>query len=72
AVYSLSGFTAAFLAPRAPAGAAASLYLMCSLPADTWIRLLVWMGIGLIIYFFYGRANAARVRAEKEQAQLTR
>jgi len=56
----------------APAGAAASLYLMCSLPADTWIRLVVWMGIGLVIYFFYGRANAARVRAEKEQAQLTR
>ena len=54
----------------APAGAAASLYLMCSLPADTWIRLLVWMGLGLIIYFFYGRANAARVRAEKEESAI--
>jgi APA family basic amino acid/polyamine antiporter len=54
----------------APAGAAASLYLMCSLPADTWIRLVVWMGLGLIIYFFYGRANAARVRAEKKESAI--
>jgi len=49
----------------APAGAAASLYLMCSLPLDTWMRLIVWMLIGLLIYFGYGRANAARVRAER-------
>jgi APA family basic amino acid/polyamine antiporter len=51
----------------APAGAAASLYLMISLPFDTWVRLFVWMGLGLVIYFAYGRANAARVRAEKAE-----
>jgi APA family basic amino acid/polyamine antiporter len=27
--------------------------LMLSLPADTWIRLAVWTGLGLIVYFAY-------------------
>jgi APA family basic amino acid/polyamine antiporter len=26
---------------------------MYTLPSDTWIRLLVWMAIGLLIYFTY-------------------
>lgn len=28
-------------------------YLMNSLPIDTWIRLIVWMSIGLVVYFAY-------------------
>ncbi len=27
---------------------------MATLPGDTWIRLIVWMVIGLLIYFLYG------------------
>ena len=27
--------------------------LMLSLPVETWIRFFVWLGIGLVIYFFY-------------------
>ena len=46
----------------APAGAICSFYLMLGLPSDTWIRLIVWMAIGLVIYFAYGKKNAAAVR----------
>jgi APA family basic amino acid/polyamine antiporter len=42
----------------APAGAATSIFLMCGLPPDTWIRLAVWLAIGLAIYFFYGRKHS--------------
>jgi APA family basic amino acid/polyamine antiporter len=42
----------------APAGALSALALMLGLPADTWMRLLVWMLIGLAIYFLYGARKA--------------
>ena len=31
---------------------------MCSLPRDTWIRLLAWMAIGLVIYFTYSHRSS--------------
>lgn len=34
-------------------GAAVCLAQMIALPFDTWLRLLLWMGIGFIIYFTY-------------------
>lgn len=37
----------------APAGVAASLYLISSLPSATFVRLLVWMALGLVVYFGY-------------------
>jgi APA family basic amino acid/polyamine antiporter len=33
-------------------------YMMASLPADTWIRLIVWMALGLVIYFAYSRSHS--------------
>jgi APA family basic amino acid/polyamine antiporter len=37
-------------------------YLMSGLPLATWIRLFVWLAIGLTIYFTYGRFRAAALR----------
>jgi APA family basic amino acid/polyamine antiporter len=39
-------------------GVLSCLGLMATLPADTWLRLLVWMAIGLLIYFGYGRRHS--------------
>jgi len=39
-------------------GIGVSLYLMLSLPAVTWERLLIWLAIGLVIYFLYGRIHS--------------
>lgn len=36
----------------------ACLYLMLNLPVETWLRFFVWMVIGAIIYFMYGRWNS--------------
>lgn len=36
----------------------ACVYLMVNLVVETWIRFLVWLALGLVIYFAYGRRNA--------------
>jgi APA family basic amino acid/polyamine antiporter len=47
------------LVPLVPIlGAFFCLYLMASLREATWYRLLVWLGIGLVIYFSYGRFHS--------------
>jgi basic amino acid/polyamine antiporter, APA family len=39
-------------------------YMMASLPWATWERLIVWMIIGLVIYFLYSRSHSKLARAE--------
>jgi APA family basic amino acid/polyamine antiporter len=39
-------------------GILSCLMLMFSLPADNWLRLLVWLLIGFVIYFAYGRHHS--------------
>ena len=39
-------------------------YMMTSLPRATWERLIVWMIIGLAIYFLYSRSHSKLARAE--------
>jgi APA family basic amino acid/polyamine antiporter len=42
-------------------------YLMLTLPMAAWVRFVVWLAIGLVIYFCYGMARSARVEEEKKQ-----
>jgi APA family basic amino acid/polyamine antiporter len=36
--------------------------LMASLPFDTWLRLIVWLVIGMAVYFGYGRKHSRVAR----------
>src|SRR4051794_10397598 len=44
-------------------GCALIIYLVTTLPGETWIRFVVWLVLGLIIYFFYGRHHSLLQRA---------
>ena len=47
------------LVPLIPAlGALSCMTMMAFLPRDTWWRLMIWMAIGLIIYFSYSRKHS--------------
>lgn len=35
---------------------------MTSLAIQTWLRLVIWLAIGLSIYFLYGRASTRQTR----------
>ncbi len=56
------------LVPLVPIlGVVFCLYLMASLPFVTWIRFFVWMAIGLVIYFGYGRFHSRVQRNAVDQ-----
>jgi len=55
-------FKTPFVYIIAPLGVLSSLYLMYSLPVLTWIRFLVWLDLGLFIYYFYGRTHSRLTR----------
>jgi basic amino acid/polyamine antiporter, APA family len=48
----------------APAGAVTSVFLMFGLSIDTWIRLALWLAIGLVIYFCYGSRHSRLANAK--------
>ncbi len=46
-------------------GVLSCLYLMVNLTVMTWVRFLIWLDLGMIIYWFYGRTHSPLVdRAE--------
>lgn len=61
-----------FRAPAVPVvpilGILFCLLLMIGLPLDTWLRLVIWMAIGLVVYFFYGRKHSVLRRKEGNAA----
>src|SRR5262244_3666461 len=55
-----------FRAPLVPLvpilGILTCLLLMFSLPYENWVRLIIWLVIGLLIYFSYGRRHSVMAR----------
>ncbi len=51
-----------FMTPLTPLvpllGVAFCLYLMASLPLVTWLRFVIWMAIGLVVYFGYSQTHS--------------
>ena len=62
-----SFFSMGFRVPFVPVfpliGAALCVYLMTKLDAATWARFGIWLAVGLVIYFAYGRRHS-RLRAD--------
>jgi APA family basic amino acid/polyamine antiporter len=70
-------FERPFKAPFSPVlplvSAAICGYLMLTLPLETWVRFLIWMALGFIIYFTYGykRSRLARVPFDPSDTSAT-
>ena len=56
----------------APLGIAVNLMLMLFLPIDTWLRLVVWLLIGFVIYFFYSRHRSHLAKHLLHEIQVPR
>jgi APA family basic amino acid/polyamine antiporter len=60
--YSMPDAPRAFRTPLVPLvpimGIITCVGMMLFLPWDTWIRLIVWMAIGMIIYYCYGKKHS--------------
>jgi len=52
-------------------GASICLLQMYSLPLDTWLRLIIWMAIGIVIYFTYSvRHSLLRNSSDKGKEDI--
>ena len=52
-------------------GIVVCLVMMASLPWETWLRLILWLAIGMAIYFGYGRKHSKlRLAQKREQEAL--
>jgi APA family basic amino acid/polyamine antiporter len=60
-----------FRAPLGPIvpvlGILSCLLLMFSLPAANWLRLVIWLAIGLVIYFAYGQSHSRVANLERSR-----
>ena len=57
------------LVPVIPlAGILLCLMLMFSLPAENWYRLFGWLGLGLVIYFLYGKHHSVLGKELRESS----
>jgi amino acid transporter len=56
----------------APLGMLVNLTLMLFLPIDTWLRLVIWLAIGMVIYFTYSRRHSLLTRHLLHEIQTPR
>ncbi len=54
----------------APLGVVVNLTLTLFLPLDTWLRLVIWLAVGLVIYFAYSRRHSLLTRHLLHEIQL--
>jgi APA family basic amino acid/polyamine antiporter len=52
------GFRVPIVYVCAPIGILLCAYLMADLPGETWLRFLVWLAAGIVIYVVYGRRHS--------------
>ncbi|MER5396464.1 amino acid permease [Streptomyces sp. NPDC002599] len=50
----------------------ATLWLMLNLPAETWLRFAIWMVVGVVVYFLYGRRHSLLERHPETGTDGTR
>ena len=64
-----------FRAPFVPLvpilGILTCLLLMFSLPAENWYRLIIWLAVGLLIYFLYGRKRSVMAQHRHTPHELS-
>jgi basic amino acid/polyamine antiporter, APA family len=50
-------------------GVISCVYLMVNLTVMTWVRFLVWLDLGMVIYWFYGRTHSPLVNRVEAAAR---
>ena len=62
------GFRVPFVPVFPLIGSALCIYLMTKLEGVTWLRFGIWLVLGLILYFIYGRTHSRLQRGDLEPA----
>jgi len=63
-------FKVPFVWPVCLLSAAGCVFIMYGLPSTAWIRFLIWLAIGLVLYFTYGFTHS-RLRTAADVARRT-
>ena len=56
----------------APLGVFVNLSLTLFLPLETWLRLVIWLAVGLVIYFSYSRRHSLLTQHLLHEIQMPR
>ncbi|MBF6427954.1 amino acid permease [Nocardia cyriacigeorgica] len=61
------GFRVPFVPVLPILAVVACLWLMLNLSVETWLRFIVWMALGLVVYFAYGKRHSVLGKSVSEQ-----